>query len=1802
VAKRGPKVGEIVLGVGIYDQDIAKNLTKDILDEIYPALEGWHDRLDQINKDITKIKKESYGQRRRKSGLDRDDFDTTDALQRQLRKKEAGLTAQIARVNRLQRAFLAQKELADKEERRTGWVGKAQQNSLDNARENYAAAKANFRVFNEELAELREKINERQREDEDRYSAAIQEVWKQRIKALEDLRDRERQIKDEMIVDAEKRSEEAIAIGTREYKAREDFYTKLERLERKRERERKARERQRKKELEDEEREKTKLLRALTSAANESARTIGSLVNLGRVAPPVLGVAAVLASELALGIAAVVQSLYAAPAAFAAFGAAAGTLAIGFYGLEDAIKAALDPDFDPAKLAEALNQISPAAQGVVLAIRNILPSLEELRDSVQNSLFAGIGDQLLAVTDTFMPTVDYLFSGIADQMNQAFMMVTDTMMSTGFMDKISEFADNVLLAFEKLQPAMVPLTEAFGRLLAAGSSALPMLADYVADLANRFADFIYEAEQSGDLDKWIEQGTEALIELSKLVENLITELFELGPVGYEMLPQIVDTINGLIDILPALINFFGMFGGEIAAALEDLGNIAEVIQYLERLDMGGPVLEWQKLLNPVALMLEYLREIAALIDKVTEWAPFIPDTNLADRISDSNVGKILLGNDPAKVLPWVGGGGPINDSLSQANKWVEADRAGKPPLRSVSDLPPGMYRRRDGSVGGVPKDKMGGQPLTGDAKSAQKGPSDAEKRKENERSIDPNDFLVDLSDVFADQPGNPGKAPLSVTVENMPESFGSAGASAVRGLPAAALPDNWQEQLAGIPDAMGAKPVIDVLGQLAAQFGLNVASGVRNEPGSYHHTGNAGDFSNVGRYAPPSPEMDNLAMALLSPQLVPYIQELIYQGIPANILNGELVPAINEPNSPYTDAAAGYHGDHVHVAIKDENAEEFLAQLTALLSSTGVSSGAQVGDVVPRSLKDDLYTANGPLEMDYDGTLGYRQFNQKDIDRAAQAVKDAANDLQSASYDFAVANENFKDGLISQQDLIEAERRKAEAEQRLENEKEEYREVERGKFKEYDNPELKKTKTKKAKELTLDDLPFGHPTKILGEMILGAGGTQADVQGLMGGLMGNTVAGLADGIFPQQMTPTAPSTPYQTLIEQKNPMALAAMAGLDVPDFTRQGGGESAQNVMQGDQTMTANGQIMSNTSALIDRTLTNMDQADKARHEQTMSVLNQIAKRLGADVLGPTLESGVDAGISGLSNEVVNQLGRAIGQSAGPIIADAVAAKLGSASSSPGASVVNNGVGGVLSAVAGVAGFAGMASGGGVTGGTPGKDSVPAMLMPGEWVLTRNEVAAMGGFAGMQRFRAGLLDSGGVVGMAAGGAVTGGLPGKDSVPAMLKTDEWVMTRNEITQMGGFADGAAVTGGLPGKDSVPAMLKTDEWVMTRNEITQMGGFAAGGAVTGGAPGKDSVPAMLMPGEWVLTRNEVAAMGGFAGMQRFRAGLLNSGGVRYMATGGGVDVSSTVGAEFFGVSQVPILGAIVNLLIGVLLRVLGVNIEARDTLNEISGDFRDFRGEFLAFESSGRLRNDTSGLMDRSTSSAQTAADERIKILRLVLDALVKYIIEKVIVPIGKAIGSALLQAGEGALSAGLGAAFPGGSIVGGIVGSAVTAGGSAAMDIAAEVWGQIGQAAFSVAFQGIGELLQSYLPDITTDLFGGVGMARLFDPITSGFSGILGGFAAMLASITDVVAGMFPGVKFDSGGVAHGVGMMPKATLKPERVLSPQQTASFDRLVDALTAGRVSTGSSTTIHAPFTVTGDEKGGRIVHNRLLALMS
>jgi hypothetical protein len=62
---------------------------------------------------------------------------------------------------------------------------------------------------------------------------------------------------------------------------------------------------------------------------------------------------------------------------------------------------------------------------------------------------------------------------------------------------------------------------------------------------------------------------------------------------------------------------------------------------------------------------------------------------------------------------------------------------------------------------------------------------------------------------------------------------------------------------------------------------------------------------------------------------------------------------------------------------------------------------------------------------------------------------------------------------------------------------------------------------------------------------------------------------------------------------------------------------------------------------------------------------------------------------------------------------------------------------------------------------------------------------------------------------------------------------------------------------------------------------------------------------------------------------------------------------------------------------------------------------------------------------------------------------------------------------------------------------------------------------------------------------------------------------------------------YDQGGLARGIGVMPKRTIAPERVLSPQQTESFDRLTRVLERNGGTSGGPM-VNIEKLVTHDEK--------------
>lgn len=212
----------------------------------------------------------------------------------------------------------------------------------------------------------------------------------------------------------------------------------------------------------------------------------------------------------------------------------------------------------------------------------------------------------------------------------------------------------------------------------------------------------------------------------------------------------------------------------------------------------------------------------------------------------------------------------------------------------------------------------------------------------------------------------------------LPVSFSTTGS------PLASLGQPGQPLLAPgqpIPASVdGEHPQITAALMAARTFGLGTRgpgvdfAGERNHPhdGKLHPQGEAGDFSGGS-----TEQMDAFANAMMSPQLVPYIQELIRKGpgVTQNILGGKLVPAIDMPGSPYVTGGpngAGDHTTHVHLGVLDNMAQAFEQALGATgipANLSSYASGASAGfpgmgtGTVDSNLMSALQSAGIPPEM-----------------------------------------------------------------------------------------------------------------------------------------------------------------------------------------------------------------------------------------------------------------------------------------------------------------------------------------------------------------------------------------------------------------------------------------------------------------------------------------------------------------------------------------------------------------------------------------------------------------------------------------------------------------------------------------------------------------------------------------------------------------------------------------------------------------------------------------------------------------------
>ena len=235
----------------------------------------------------------------------------------------------------------------------------------------------------------------------------------------------------------------------------------------------------------------TALAAALGTVSAAALTAAGNLLTLGSDVTRIIGLVA------------------AAPAAFAMLAAGVAAVTIGFHGFFDAIVG--------KKKDEALAKLPLEAQKAALALRGVGTQIAK---PVQKAFWVEMGDSLQVTIKELVPTLQDGLQGSARGMAQMFTGVLTSVRELNGSGGLKTIFDNVNVGISNMAKGAKPFTDAMGILTLAGSRWMPLFGDSVARTAERFKNFIAEAERTGRIDQWIATATSSFQQLWSSVKSV----------------------------------------------------------------------------------------------------------------------------------------------------------------------------------------------------------------------------------------------------------------------------------------------------------------------------------------------------------------------------------------------------------------------------------------------------------------------------------------------------------------------------------------------------------------------------------------------------------------------------------------------------------------------------------------------------------------------------------------------------------------------------------------------------------------------------------------------------------------------------------------------------------------------------------------------------------------------------------------------------------------------------------------------------------------------------------------------------------------------------------------------------------------------------------------------------------------------------------------------------------------------------------------------------------------------------------
>lgn len=355
---------------------------------------------------------------------------------------------------------------------------------------------------------------------------------------------------------------------------------------------------------------------------------------------------------------------------------------------------------DAAALKTAMGKLTPAAQGFVKQIASLKPALDELKKTLQESLFKALGDEVGKTGAAILKIAKQELPGVTKaigEMGREMIKFTREGENLGVMKGIIR---NIADGFGNMRNVGKNLVSVLLDLIKAGTDLLPGLGTSFENVTGRWAARLREMRQSGDLKDIFQAGLESIKSFGRSLRDLGKGIANIWRVGAEgsggflgILEKVTSgfrnwtesisgqlTIRRFFDGVTLIADAFGRLLKTLEPVMKPLGNfvtlLAEGIAAV--LDGIGPQLKetlvklFEQMSKTLPILVPLVIRLAnAALKLIEDLAPLLPIlakilTGITDLIGPAGVAAIAIGLLGGKVGLLVGASIALGFALATA--------------------------------------------------------------------------------------------------------------------------------------------------------------------------------------------------------------------------------------------------------------------------------------------------------------------------------------------------------------------------------------------------------------------------------------------------------------------------------------------------------------------------------------------------------------------------------------------------------------------------------------------------------------------------------------------------------------------------------------------------------------------------------------------------------------------------------------------------------------------------------------------------------------------------------------------------------------------------------------------------------------------------------------------------------------------------------------------------------------------------------------------------------------------------------